>query len=116
MRTISRTTLTLAAICALLTIWQPIGTWWQWLTTGIVLLLIGAGTGAAADGEPEQSERIIIGHGGSADDVVAQIQRQEARRAALRGSDSPNGTGSRPNESDAAERHTGPRSYGRSGE
>lgn len=49
MKYLSHLLLTAAAVTLLLAIWQPVGTWWQWSITALVLFLAGAGTGAATD-------------------------------------------------------------------
>lgn len=48
MKTASTILLTAAGLAVLAAVWAP-GTWWQWAITATVLLLAGAGTGAAAD-------------------------------------------------------------------
>lgn len=48
MKTISTILLIASGSAVLLAIWQPVGTWWQWAITAVVLLLAAAGTGGAA--------------------------------------------------------------------
>ena len=38
-----------ALVCVLLMIWRPVGSWWQWLLTAVVLVLAAATTSNVAD-------------------------------------------------------------------
>lgn len=42
MRHLGTTLHALAAAATIAAIWSPIGTWWQWLTTALLLFLAGA--------------------------------------------------------------------------
>lgn len=42
MRHLGTTLHTLAAAATIAAIWSPIGSWWQWLTTAVLLFLAGA--------------------------------------------------------------------------
>lgn len=48
MKHLSHVLLTAAGAAVLAAVWAP-GAWWQWAITALVLLLAGAGTGAASD-------------------------------------------------------------------
>lgn len=48
MKTASTILLITSGAAVLAAVWAP-GAWWQWAITALVLLLAGAGTGAAAD-------------------------------------------------------------------
>lgn len=56
MKHLSRIILTLAAVCVLLSIWTPVGTWWQWAITALLFLLAGAGFGASANKPRDTSD------------------------------------------------------------
>ena len=41
-RAIGQVLLGASLVSALLAIWSPVGAWWQWLATAVVLLFLGA--------------------------------------------------------------------------
>lgn len=53
-RALTTITIILVALCVLGIIWQPFGSWWQWLTTAGVLTFVAAGFSSAADWEQEK--------------------------------------------------------------
>ena len=59
MRTIGNTLFILAAATTIAAIWSPIGAWWQWLASAILLFLAGAyayGTTLGHDDTPTSAE------------------------------------------------------------
>lgn len=81
MKTLSRLTLTLAALAVLAAIWSPYGDWWQWAITALLLLLTGAALAGQTTNtpttEPEETstlERIT-------DNDVTNYKRQYGQKA-----------------------------------
>lgn len=48
MKTISTVLLIASGATVLLAIWAPVGAWWQWVITALILFLAGAGAGGSA--------------------------------------------------------------------
>lgn len=55
-RAIGQVLLAAALSAVLLAIWSPVGDWWQWLATAVVLLFLGAMLLGTADGYAEGGE------------------------------------------------------------
>lgn len=55
-RAIGQVLLGASLVSALLAIWSPVGDWWQWLATAVVLLFLGAMLLGTADGYAEGGE------------------------------------------------------------
>lgn len=55
-RAIGQVLLGASLASALLAIWSPVGAWWQWLATAVVLLFLGAMLLGTADGYAEGGE------------------------------------------------------------
>lgn len=55
-RTIGQVLLGVSLAAVLLAIWSPVGDWWQWAATAVVLLFLGAMLLGTADGYAEGGE------------------------------------------------------------
>lgn len=98
MRIIGNTLHTLAAAAIIAAIWSPIGTWWQWLASALLLWLAGAiihastqlakaglDQPASADGTDTNGNPLSADSPGpySAEEIAAQIEKRAAQRATL---------------------------------